>query len=96
MSQRVFDSAQLVNEAISQSKIGPLRKKLLRSVMANRPDIRAELMASVMDQCKEDCMALGISMPVEGQMIEAVDWQKLIELFIKYLPTLIQLILLIL
>jgi len=93
MAQRTYNSLDLINAAIDQSKVGPLRKKLLRSVLNGRPDVRAELLATVLEQCEEDCLTLGITIPIEGQPIEAVDWQKLVELFMKYLPTIIQLIL---
>ncbi len=93
MSQRIFNSRDLINEAISQSKVGPLRKALLKRAFNNRPDLREELTGLVMEQCREDCLAMGMTAPVEGGVVDAVDWQKLIDLVMKYLPTIIQLIL---
>jgi len=93
---KAFSSAELLSEAIEQSGVGPLRKALLRRVMANRPDIREEITRLALEQCKVDCEMRGISMPMEGQLIDAIDWQNLLDLVIRYLPTIIQLILLIL
>lgn len=95
-NMKAFSSAELLSEAIEQSDVGPLRKALLRRVMVRRPELREEMLSLAMEQLRSDCEMRGIAMPMEGQLIDAIDWQNLLDLIIRYLPTIIQLILLIL
>lgn len=85
----IFDPEAALLEALDQSDLSPRQKRRIRLAVRFRPQKRAEILGLIQVEC---CMAELVS--ETGEIQAAVDWQQVIDLIIKYLPTILQLIML--
>lgn len=85
----IFDAEQALFEALDQSDLRPLQKLRVRLAVRFRPAVRAEVLGAVQMQC---CLAGYIT--EEGEIQAAVDWQQIIDMIVKYLPTILSIVML--
>ena len=85
----IFDAQAALLEALDQSDLPPRQRLRIRLALRFRPALRAEVLGAVQMHC---CMAGLVS--ETGEVAAAIDWQMVIDTIIKYLPTILQLIML--
>lgn len=83
----IFDPEAALFEALDQSDLRPIQKLRVRLAVRFRPAVRAEVLGAVQMQC---CLAGLVT--EAGEVEAAIDWQMVIDTIIKYLPTILSLI----
>lgn len=90
--QKLYDC--ICDEIRKSTTVGPARKALMLHRMRTRPKVRELVMDEVMAQAY-GCGAITMLAPNPNDPAEltmAIDWDKVLQLIIEYLPQIIQLI----
>jgi hypothetical protein len=85
----IFDAEAALFEALDNSDLRPIQKKRIRLQVRYRPLKRAEILGAIQAHC---CMEGLIS--ESGEVEAAIDWQMVIDAIVKYLPTILSIIML--
>jgi len=83
----ILDAQSALLEAVAASELRPIQKLRIRLALRYRPAVRAEILGAVqMQLCVEGLVS------EEGVVEAAIDWRVVIDTIIKYLPTILSLI----
>lgn len=79
-----FNAELALLEALEKSNLRPMQKLRVRLALRYRPSVREEILGAVQMHC-----VIEGAVTEEGTIEPAMEWIMIIELIIKYLPTIL-------